>query len=181
MSRLRCCSRRPGLPIASVAPTNAFVLLGLVLAVVGINAAYGPFYTLPSTFLAGPAAAGGIALIYSIGNLGGFAGPMIIGVSIEGDRQLLRRDDRVQFLPGDVAATIVLLLGRTRRIRTALTARSPSATDAHERSFDVARRVPSGTSTPRAARRASGDAGQGACSMYQPRCLRKIFSPSASP
>jgi ACS family tartrate transporter-like MFS transporter len=37
------------------------------------------FWTLPTAFLTGSAAAGGIALISSIGNLGGFVGPYAIG------------------------------------------------------------------------------------------------------
>jgi D-galactonate transporter len=37
------------------------------------------FWTLPTAFLSGPAAAGGIALINSIGNLAGFAGPFAMG------------------------------------------------------------------------------------------------------
>lgn len=36
-------------------------------------------WTIPSTFLTGTAAAAGIALINSIGNLGGFAGPFVVG------------------------------------------------------------------------------------------------------
>ena len=36
-------------------------------------------WTLPTGFLTGSAAAGGIALINSIGNLGGFVGPYAIG------------------------------------------------------------------------------------------------------
>ena len=38
-----------------------------------------PFWTLPASFLTGSAAAGGIALINSIGNLGGFVAPYAIG------------------------------------------------------------------------------------------------------
>jgi len=37
------------------------------------------FLALPSSFLTGRAAAGGLAVIVSIGNLGGFAGPYLIG------------------------------------------------------------------------------------------------------
>jgi ACS family tartrate transporter-like MFS transporter len=37
------------------------------------------FWTLPSSFLSGPAAAGGIALINSVANLGGLLGPTIVG------------------------------------------------------------------------------------------------------
>jgi len=113
-----------GFAIASVAPTDAIVLAGLVLAVIGINAAYGPFYSLPSTFLAGPAAAGGIALIYSIGNLGGFVGPMIIGLSIEETGSYAAAMIAFSFFLV-VAAVTVLLLGRTAAIRAAVTARTP--------------------------------------------------------
>jgi ACS family tartrate transporter-like MFS transporter len=104
--------------IAGLASADSLVLMGLVLAVIGINAAYGPFYSLPSTFLAGPAAAGGIALIYSIGNLGGFAGPMIIGVAIEetGNYSAAMLVFSVFLI---VAATTVVLLGRTAGIRAA--------------------------------------------------------------
>jgi nitrate/nitrite transporter NarK len=37
------------------------------------------FWPIPSSFLTGSAAAGGLALIVSIGNLGGFVGPYLIG------------------------------------------------------------------------------------------------------
>jgi len=37
------------------------------------------FWTFPAAFLSGAAAAGGIALINSIGNLAGFAGPYAMG------------------------------------------------------------------------------------------------------
>jgi MFS transporter, ACS family, tartrate transporter len=40
----------------------------------------GPFWTLPPTMLAGNAEAAGIAMINSIGNLGGFLGPYILGI-----------------------------------------------------------------------------------------------------
>ena len=49
------------------------------VAAIGIYGAKAPFWPLPSMFLAGSAAAGGIALINSVGNLGGFAGPYIMG------------------------------------------------------------------------------------------------------
>lgn len=49
------------------------------LAALGIWSAFGPFWSLPSTFLAGTAAAAGIALVNSVGNLGGFVGPVVFG------------------------------------------------------------------------------------------------------
>ena len=51
----------------------------IALANLGIYGLKGPFWPLPSMFLTGTAAAGGIALINSVGNLGGFVGPIILG------------------------------------------------------------------------------------------------------
>jgi ACS family tartrate transporter-like MFS transporter len=46
---------------------------------VGSNAAKPPLWAMPSLFLSGDGAAAGIAWINSLGNLGGFAGPFLIG------------------------------------------------------------------------------------------------------
>jgi MFS transporter, ACS family, tartrate transporter len=46
----------------------------------GIKAYQPAFWSLPSLFLTGAAAAGGIGLINSIGNLGGFLGPTVLGM-----------------------------------------------------------------------------------------------------
>lgn len=54
-------------------------LLMLSIACVGMRGTLGPFWALSTSFLGGTAAAGGIALINSIGNLGGFVGPTVIG------------------------------------------------------------------------------------------------------
>ncbi|ASW03140.1 MFS transporter [Paraburkholderia aromaticivorans] len=54
-------------------------LTGITLALVGTIAGRTIFYTLPARFLSGQAAAGGLALINSIGALGGFAGPYLVG------------------------------------------------------------------------------------------------------
>jgi ACS family tartrate transporter-like MFS transporter len=45
----------------------------------GVKAYQPAFWTLPSQFLTGTAAAGSIGLINSLGNLGGFVGPKIVG------------------------------------------------------------------------------------------------------
>ncbi len=55
------------------------VILALVIANVGISAAKAPLWAMPTMFLSGASAAAGIALINSIGNLGGFVGPFLIG------------------------------------------------------------------------------------------------------
>jgi len=60
-----------GLPVLSI--------LALGVATSGIMAALSIFWSLPTAFLHGRAAAGGIALINCIGNLGGYFGPVILG------------------------------------------------------------------------------------------------------
>jgi MFS transporter, ACS family, tartrate transporter len=57
----------------------ALAAVALTIGVMGNYAAIPTFWTLPTGFLTGSAAAGGIALINSIGSLGGFAGPYAIG------------------------------------------------------------------------------------------------------
>jgi MFS transporter, ACS family, tartrate transporter len=54
-------------------------MVALVVAAIGIFCTFGVFWTLPTAWLSGTAAAGAIALINSIGNLAGFAGPYLIG------------------------------------------------------------------------------------------------------
>ncbi|WP_236710379.1 hypothetical protein [Pseudomonas sp. RIT-PI-q] len=54
-------------------------LAAITLALVGTIAGNTIFYTLPGKFLRGQAAAGGIALINSIGAFGGFVGPYLMG------------------------------------------------------------------------------------------------------
>ena len=62
--------------------TNPYLALAsLALAFAGIKSTIGPFWALTTSFLTGPAAAGGIALINSVGNLGGFAGPYVVGMT----------------------------------------------------------------------------------------------------
>ena len=61
----------------TTSPVVSMLLLSLVAA--GVYSIPGPFWSLPSEFLTGYAAASGIALINSIGNLGGFVGPYGIG------------------------------------------------------------------------------------------------------
>ena len=55
-------------------------MVALTLALVGIKSTIGPFWALSTMFLSGTAAAGGIALINSVGNLGGFVGPTLVGI-----------------------------------------------------------------------------------------------------
>jgi MFS transporter, ACS family, tartrate transporter len=56
----------------------------------GIYSFFGPFFSFPSEFLAGFSAASGIALINSVGSLGGFAGPIAIGALANGTGGIYR-------------------------------------------------------------------------------------------
>ena len=69
--------------LAGAAALQGFATASLVaigLGFVAICAALPTFWTLPAAILTGTAAAGGIALINSIGNIGGFVGPYLLGV-----------------------------------------------------------------------------------------------------
>ncbi|MBA9844819.1 MAG: MFS transporter [Ralstonia sp.] len=57
----------------------ALKLAALCVTVSGILAFQATYWAIPSSFLTGRAAAGGLALIVSVGNLGGFVGPSMIG------------------------------------------------------------------------------------------------------
>jgi len=51
----------------------------LSLAMLGLASMLGPFWAFATSFLSGIGAAAGIALVNSVGNIGGFVGPNIIG------------------------------------------------------------------------------------------------------
>ncbi|MCT9071317.1 MFS transporter [Cupriavidus gilardii] len=93
-------------------------LVALTLASIGILAAFPVFWSLPSAFLAGTAAAGGIALINSIGNLAGFVAPYMIGWFKTNTGQLSSGLYFVAFL--EACATVLVLAairGRTAVVR----------------------------------------------------------------
>jgi ACS family tartrate transporter-like MFS transporter len=68
-----------GLVIAGFSVGTWWAVVGMSIAAAGFYGTKGPFWSMPSTLLTGTAAAAGIAWINSIGNLGGFFGPSIVG------------------------------------------------------------------------------------------------------
>ena len=68
-----------GLFIAGMTANPVFVVVGLGMVVFGHNTMLPVFWCLPSSFLRGVGAAAGIGLINSLGNLGGFVGPNLLG------------------------------------------------------------------------------------------------------
>jgi MFS family permease len=87
----------------------------LVISTMGQTSTYPTFWTLPTAMLSGTAAAGGIAMINALGNLGGFFGPTLFGVA----KDITANDTLglVLVAVGPImSATIVLLLGHDRRL-----------------------------------------------------------------
>ena len=68
-----------GLALSPLATDTTVALVLICLSAIGIHASMGVWWTIPTTFLTGPAAAGSIALINSCGNLGGWVGPYMMG------------------------------------------------------------------------------------------------------
>ena len=64
---------------AALLPTPILRIVFLGMVVIGSNMMLAPFWCMPTLILSGEAAAVGIALINSIGNIGGFIGPYAIG------------------------------------------------------------------------------------------------------
>jgi MFS transporter, ACS family, tartrate transporter len=79
---IACLVAAVGMAVAARAGSSAVLaIIGLSLTAFGVSAAKPPLWSLPTTFFAGTAAAASIGLINSLGTLGGFAGPYMIGSS----------------------------------------------------------------------------------------------------
>jgi ACS family tartrate transporter-like MFS transporter len=69
-----------GLAASAIVVDSPLLCVGAIsIAAAGTLAILPIFWTLPAALLSGAAAAGAIALINSLGNIGGFAGPFLIG------------------------------------------------------------------------------------------------------
>jgi ACS family tartrate transporter-like MFS transporter len=68
-----------GLALAAWSGASYWALLGMSMATAGIYGSRAAFWPMPSLFLTGTAAAGAIAMINAIGNLGGYIGPFVVG------------------------------------------------------------------------------------------------------
>ena len=98
-------------------PPPLAVAVGLfMLALTGLKAYLPAFWALPSLFLAESAAAGSIGFINSVGNLGGFIGPWLLG-RIDRLTGSFRGGLTILAISIAAAATIILALGIGRRIK----------------------------------------------------------------
>jgi len=103
------------IPVALYMNSPAATIAVITITAMAIFAALPNFWTLPTRFLTGTAAAAGIALINTMGNLAGFAAPYITGAVTDasnGDYKI------AMFIVGFfmiVSAILMLILGRARR------------------------------------------------------------------
>ncbi len=75
-----CFLNFAGLAVCVFLDDPTLMMIAIILAQMGQSAIAPTFWTLPTAMLSGAAAAGGIALINAVGNLGGFLGPYLMGV-----------------------------------------------------------------------------------------------------
>jgi ACS family tartrate transporter-like MFS transporter len=122
----RMLERRYHVAISLVAGGIAFVALGamhspvvsvalLTLLCIGYCSSLSPFWALPGEFLTGYSAASGIALVNSVGNLGGFAGPYVVGFISE-KTGALHGGFAFAGMFMLLSATLVFLLPRVTRV-----------------------------------------------------------------
>jgi nitrate/nitrite transporter NarK len=106
-----------GLAACTVIGTGHPVLtmVALIFAATGGWAVAPAFWSLPTALLSGAAAAGGIALINSVGNLGGFFGPWVFGLV----KDATGSDSLPLFVLAVapvISSIVVLALGHDRRL-----------------------------------------------------------------
>lgn len=122
-----------GIVIAAFAGDPWIVMLGVTLCAVGVISAMPLVYSLPARILSSVAVGAGLALVNTIGNVGGFAGPFVTGWL----RDLFGNDQ------GAFAVVALLLLAsgvisvavqsRTQSINTALQRNDSSASSRRHR------------------------------------------------
>ena len=103
--------------IATALMTDPVLTMGMLVVAAMGQASTGPtFWTLPTAMLSGTAAAGGIALINALGNLGGFFGPYLFGLIKDATGGSCMYGLMVIALGQIMSASIVLALGHDRRL-----------------------------------------------------------------
>jgi ACS family tartrate transporter-like MFS transporter len=76
---IACGLGAAGLVISVLSGSLAIGLAGLTIALIGITSARGIFWSIPARFMTGIGAAAGLAFINSIGVMGGYFGPELMG------------------------------------------------------------------------------------------------------
>ncbi len=104
-----------GLAVCVFLDNPILLMVALTVSQMGQSAIAPTFWTLPTAMLSGTAAAGGIAMINAVGNLGGFLGPYLMGVIRDGTGSFTL--GLLAIAMGALVGGIVLLaLGHDRRL-----------------------------------------------------------------
>jgi ACS family tartrate transporter-like MFS transporter len=96
------------------------IVLSFTLSQVGQRSVLSVFWAIPPLFLGGTAAAAGIAMINSIGNLGGFVGPTVVG---------WLRGTSGDYTSGLLTLATILVIEAVLVMTLRLPARSPAAAE----------------------------------------------------
>lgn len=105
-----------GLIATALMTDPVLTMATLVVAAMGGSSVGPTFWSLPTAMLSGTAAAGGIALINALGNLGGFFGPYVFGLIKDASGGSFMFGLMVIALGPIMSAAIVLGLGHDRRL-----------------------------------------------------------------
>ncbi|HEY4264008.1 MAG TPA: hypothetical protein VGM72_01715, partial [Micropepsaceae bacterium] len=100
----------------SLTQIDFLMLIALCVTQIMLWSAIAPLIAMPSMFLGGSAAAGGIALVVSIGQFGGFLGSAVIGVLKERTGDYAAAMAVIGLILA-LSAITVLTLGRTMTSR----------------------------------------------------------------
>jgi ACS family tartrate transporter-like MFS transporter len=113
-----CFLNFAGLAVCVFLQDPILMMAAIILAQMGQSSIAPTFWTLPTAMLSGTAAAGGIALINAVGNLGGFLGPFMMGAIKDATGSFTI--GLLSIAMGALVASIVLVvLGHDRRLETA--------------------------------------------------------------
>jgi ACS family tartrate transporter-like MFS transporter len=105
-----------GLIATALMTDPVLTMVTLVIAAMGQSSTGPTFWSLPTAMLSGTAAAGGIALINALGNLGGFFGPYLFGLIKDASDGSFTFGLMALALGPILSALIVLALGHDRRL-----------------------------------------------------------------
>jgi len=110
-----CCSFATfGFAVAATFDSVPGLIVGASIALIGMNASRPAIFSLVPIYLQGPAAAAGMAVVTSIGNLGGFFGPLMMG---------RLKDSTGSFASGLLGLAGMLALGALLALATKVAAR----------------------------------------------------------
>ncbi len=113
-----CFLNFAGLAVCALLNDPVLMMIAIIFGQMG-NASIAPtFWALPTAMLSGTAAAGGIALINAVGNLGGFLGPYLMG-SIKDATGSFTIGLLTISMGALVSSIVLVFLGREQRVAAA--------------------------------------------------------------